>query len=58
MFSGQCKIKNLAIEVYKKDGVLKKINMRVCPHCGRKYLVRDKIPESIDLSEYCVVERI
>lgn len=51
------KLKTMAIEVYKKDGVLKKINMRVCPHCGRKYLVRDKIPESIDLSEYCVVEK-
>jgi len=45
------------VEVYKKNGVQKKLNMHVCSHCGRRYLIRGALPDSINLLEYCVSEK-
>lgn len=44
-----------AIPVKKKDGSLKKLNMLVCPTCKGKFLVDGCVPDSVNLSEYCVL---
>ena len=45
----------IPVPVYKTDGRSKKLNMLVCPHCQKKYMTRNGVPESIHLEEYCVM---
>jgi len=43
-----------AVPVTKRNGTTKKLNMLVCPVCNKRYVVRNSIAESINLSEYHV----
>lgn len=44
-----------ATPVCKTDGSTKRLNMRICPSCQKKFLSKESIPESVHLEEYCVI---
>jgi len=44
-----------AVQVTKKNGAAKKINMQVCPICKNRYLVKNNMPSTISISDYYVL---
>lgn len=44
-----------ATPVCKKDGSIKRLNMHICPSCQKHFLIKECIPETVNLEEYCLV---
>lgn len=42
------------IPVFKKDGTRKKLKMLVCSKCNKYFLVKSEVPQSVNLSDYCI----